>query len=76
MRYFTGVGARPRERLREWKEKRATLRKERIEWLAKEVDFLKDFRELTSLFFVNQDRAKTLKIMRLQRLLKLAVGHE
>ena len=69
-------GARPRKRLREWKEKRAALREERNEWWAKELDFTDDLHALCMRFFVSHDRAKSLKIMRLQRLLKLAGGHE
>ena len=38
------------------------------------LDFLKDFRALTSICIISQDRAKSLEIMRLQRLLKLAGG--
>ena len=69
-------GARPRKRLREWKAKRAALREERDELWAKENDFKGDLHALVMRFLVSHDRAKSLKIMRLQRLLKLAGGHE
>ena len=69
-------GARPRKRLREWKEKRAALLEERVELWAKEIDFKDDLHALIMRFLVSLARVKSLKIMRLQRLLKLAGGHE
>ena len=69
-------GARPRKRLREWKAKRAALREERDELWAKENDFKDDYHALIMRFLVSLDTAKSMKIMRLQRLLKLAGGHE
>jgi len=69
-------GARPRKRLREWKEKRAALLEERVELWAKENDFKDDLHALIMRFLVSHDRAQSLKSMRLQLLLKLAGGHE
>ena len=69
-------GARPRKRLRELEAKKATLLEERVALWAKENDFKDDLHALIMRFLVSHDRAKSLKIMRLQRLLKLAGGHE